>query len=100
MRGFNTMDLALEARGGIEPPIKVLQTFALPLGYRAVGKLRDCNFSVPRPLKTDTFLGTDALLPAASPSMQKTDLKAPSLRRQASTGVRSLARVPCPSHHP
>jgi hypothetical protein len=25
----------LEARGGIEPPIKVLQTFALPLGYRA-----------------------------------------------------------------
>ena len=30
----------IEARGGIEPPIKVLQTFALPLGYRAVGKLR------------------------------------------------------------
>ncbi len=29
----------LEARGGIEPPIKVLQTFALPLGYRAVRKL-------------------------------------------------------------
>jgi hypothetical protein len=26
---------SLEARGGIEPPIKVLQTFALPLGYRA-----------------------------------------------------------------
>ena len=26
---------ALEARGGIEPPIKVLQTFALPLGDRA-----------------------------------------------------------------
>jgi hypothetical protein len=26
----------LEARGGIEPPIKVLQTFALPLGYRAI----------------------------------------------------------------
>jgi hypothetical protein len=25
----------LEARGGIEPPIKVLQTFALPLGERA-----------------------------------------------------------------
>jgi hypothetical protein len=25
----------MEARGGIEPPIKVLQTFALPLGYRA-----------------------------------------------------------------
>jgi hypothetical protein len=25
----------LEARGGIEPPMKVLQTFALPLGYRA-----------------------------------------------------------------
>ena len=26
----------LEARGGIEPPIKVLQTFALPLGDRAI----------------------------------------------------------------
>jgi hypothetical protein len=25
----------LEARGGIEPPMKVLQTFALPLGDRA-----------------------------------------------------------------
>jgi hypothetical protein len=25
----------LEARGGIEPPLKVLQTYALPLGYRA-----------------------------------------------------------------
>jgi hypothetical protein len=32
-----TMDFRnkLEARGGIEPPIKVLQTFALPLGDRA-----------------------------------------------------------------
>jgi hypothetical protein len=31
------MDMAgiLEARGGIEPPVKVLQTFALPLGDRA-----------------------------------------------------------------
>ena len=28
----------LEARGGIEPPIKVLQTFALPLGDRASGE--------------------------------------------------------------
>ena len=28
----------LEARGGIEPPIKVLQTFALPLGDRAAGR--------------------------------------------------------------
>src|SRR5690349_3267350 len=27
----------LEARGRIELPIKVLQTFALPLGYRAIG---------------------------------------------------------------
>ncbi len=26
----------MEARGGIEPPMKVLQTFALPLGDRAV----------------------------------------------------------------
>jgi hypothetical protein len=34
---FNYMDLGLEARGGIEPPIKVLQTFALPLGDRATG---------------------------------------------------------------
>jgi hypothetical protein len=29
----------MEARGGIEPPIKVLQTFALPLGDRA-----DCTW--------------------------------------------------------
>jgi hypothetical protein len=29
------MDFSLEARGRIELPIKVLQTFALPLGYRA-----------------------------------------------------------------
>jgi hypothetical protein len=35
--GLARMEM-LEARGGIEPPIKVLQTFALPLGYRAVEK--------------------------------------------------------------
>ena len=64
------MGLGLEARGGIEPPIKVLQTFALPLGYRAVGKVRDYNVSVPRPVRTDTFLGTVARSP------EKTDLKA------------------------
>jgi hypothetical protein len=36
--------IILEARGGIEPPIKVLQTFALPLGDRAPGENRsgDC----------------------------------------------------------
>jgi hypothetical protein len=28
----------LEARGRIELPIKVLQTFALPLGYRALNR--------------------------------------------------------------
>jgi hypothetical protein len=28
----------LEARGGIEPPIMVLQTIALPLGDRALDK--------------------------------------------------------------
>jgi len=32
---FETRD-DLEARGGIEPPVKVLQTYALPLGYRAL----------------------------------------------------------------
>ena len=37
--------ITLEARGGIEPPIKVLQTFALSLGDRASGKtiLSDSN---------------------------------------------------------
>ena len=34
----------LEARGGIEPPIMVLQTIALPLGNRATG-LKSCQFS-------------------------------------------------------
>jgi hypothetical protein len=33
--GGNICRENLEARGGIEPPIKVLQTFALPLGDRA-----------------------------------------------------------------
>ncbi len=41
----------LEARGGIEPPMKVLQTFALPLGYRAA---RPANHSI-RDLPTATF---------------------------------------------
>jgi hypothetical protein len=41
----------LEARGGIEPPVKVLQTFALPLGDRAVTvhptkKTQPPNFSI------------------------------------------------------
>jgi hypothetical protein len=30
-------DLNLEARTGVEPVMEVLQTSALPLGYRAVG---------------------------------------------------------------
>src|SRR6202035_5099184 len=34
-KGGPTSAANLEARGGIEPPIKVLQTFALPLGDRA-----------------------------------------------------------------
>src|SRR5271154_6641589 len=37
--GFNSVGF-LEARGGIEPPMKVLQTFALPLGYRAPDQTR------------------------------------------------------------
>ena len=32
---FTNSWIGSEARGGIEPPIKVLQTFALPLGDRA-----------------------------------------------------------------
>jgi hypothetical protein len=35
----------LEARGGIEPPIMVLQTIALPLGDRATGR-KSCQFLV------------------------------------------------------
>ena len=33
----------LEAREGIEPSIKVLQTFALPLGDRAILKKATCE---------------------------------------------------------
>ena len=33
----------LEARGGIEPPMRVLQTLALPLGHRAMGCLMSTN---------------------------------------------------------
>jgi hypothetical protein len=35
MNRLKDMARMLEARGGIEPPLKVLQTFALPLGDRA-----------------------------------------------------------------
>jgi hypothetical protein len=35
VKDFNRIKKSLEARGGIEPPMKVLQTFALPLGDRA-----------------------------------------------------------------
>lgn len=35
--GIETKRIKLEARGGIEPPIMVLQTIALPLGDRATG---------------------------------------------------------------
>jgi hypothetical protein len=38
----------LEARGGIEPPIKVLQTFALPLGDRASEAMQFYQ-KIPRP---------------------------------------------------
>jgi hypothetical protein len=37
----------LEARGGIEPPIKVLQTFALPLGDRASDGIRFYQMTPP-----------------------------------------------------
>jgi hypothetical protein len=40
--------LDVEASGGFEPPIRVLQTPALPLGYDA-GRLVDWDFST-RPL--------------------------------------------------
>ena len=36
-------NLQLEARGGIEPPMRVLQTLALPLGHRAIGCLMSTN---------------------------------------------------------
>jgi hypothetical protein len=44
--GNNALGNLVEARGGIEPPIKVLQTFALPLGDRAPDRSveqSDCN---------------------------------------------------------
>jgi hypothetical protein len=39
----------LEARGGIEPPIKVLQTFALPLGDRAFDAMSIDQLEIPAP---------------------------------------------------
>ena len=33
----------LEAAGGVEPPMEILQTSALPLGYAAVRELRPRN---------------------------------------------------------
>src|SRR6516164_11164598 len=43
----------LEARGGIEPPIEVLQTSALPLGYRASREKQARN---PRPRRGSRYL--------------------------------------------
>ena len=43
---YMSREKELEARGGIEPPIMVLQTIALPLGDRATGE--SCQFSVIR----------------------------------------------------
>jgi hypothetical protein len=40
-------NFVLEARGGIEPPLKVLQTFALPLGDRASRQANDIIASEP-----------------------------------------------------
>jgi hypothetical protein len=45
----------LEARGGIEPPIRVLQTLALPLGDRAADierVVRRCKFRSSSPKNT------------------------------------------------
>ena len=36
VRGKERRKKKLEARSGIEPPMRVLQTHALPLGYRAI----------------------------------------------------------------
>ena len=36
LKALNVSGLNLEARGGIEPPIELLQSSALPLGDRAV----------------------------------------------------------------
>jgi hypothetical protein len=40
------MGRKMEARGRIELPIKVLQTFALPLGDRAFGRATVFNHSI------------------------------------------------------
>jgi hypothetical protein len=53
----------LEARGGIEPPIKVLQTFALPLGDRA--------FVVEQPPIVVTKAASARVAPAANLSTSR-----------------------------
>jgi hypothetical protein len=51
----------LKARGGIEPPIKVLQTFALPLGDRASETVTDSSILPDRESAYGYFLeGHDA----------------------------------------
>src|SRR5215469_2267320 len=55
----------LEARGGIEPPIRVLQTLALPLGYRALLLRLDhalSDFSIQDDGSSDLFHWTFLLL--------------------------------------
>lgn len=51
----------LEPRGGIEPPMKVLQTFALPLGYRAF-----VDFSSAAGARLDNQADSNAILNAGT----------------------------------
>ena len=51
----------MEARGGIEPPIKVLQTFALPLGDRASEANLFYHFTVGQPRLAVYFRPAEAV---------------------------------------
>jgi hypothetical protein len=55
----------LEARGGIEPPIRVLQTLALPLGDRAT-----VAFTLPLQLNPELVIEPFTVLEPADPKAQ------------------------------
>jgi hypothetical protein len=64
----------MEARGGIEPPMRVLQTHALPLGYRAsvlFGLQRTLPDLIAQDNSLRDFFHRTALLPALALQREK-----------------------------
>ena len=85
----------LEARSGIEPPMRVLQTHALPLGYRAIRSYtqqlspRNEKTHLPRlPAVGYDFCGLDVILRGSASPHQKTSERCKDSNNSARPSVR------------